>query len=460
MKTKTAYICSECGYQTPKWMGRCTSCGAWNTMQETVITQQQKKPSSAYGVPVHPIGGQIRRPMPINKVSYDSSPRYPSGIRELDRVLGGGIVRGSLVLVGGDPGIGKSTLLLQLCRSIGEDKKVLYISGEESEGQIKLRAERLGISSPNLYLISETDVETAAGYIQEMKPDVAIIDSIQTMNRADIASASGSVPQVREAANLFMRTAKTTGCAMFIVGHVTKDGTLAGPRILEHMVDCVLYFEGDRQLSFRILRAVKNRFGSTNEIGVFEMRENGLCEVENPSAMLLEGRPENASGSCVVCTLEGSRGVLAEVQALVTPTGFGNPRRMSSGIDLNRVILLIAVLEKRARMNLSNSDVYINVAGGLRIDDTAVDLGVCAAIAAGQSDVPLPPDMVFIGEVGLGGELRSVMQLEKRLSEAAKMGFSSAIVPKGAMRGVKIPQGLSVYGISSIREAMSLIRKK
>lgn len=462
MKTKTAYICSDCGYQSPKWMGKCPGCNSWNTMQETVISAQKPKAAvsvSAVGAAVG-LPADARRPQTIDKIQYDTETRYTTGLRELDRVLGGGIVKGSLILVGGDPGIGKSTLLLQICEKVGADKKVLYISGEESESQIKLRAQRLGVTTQNLYLISETDVEAAAGYIQDIKPEVVIIDSIQTMNRADIASASGSVPQVREATNMFMRIAKLTGTAMFIVGHVTKDGAIAGPRILEHMVDCVLYFEGDRQMTFRILRAVKNRFGSTNEIGVFEMRDNGLCEVDNPSAMLLEGRPEDTAGSCVVCTMEGSRGVLAEVQALVTPTGFGNPRRMSSGIDLNRVILLIAVLEKRARMNLSSSDVYINVAGGLRIDETAVDLGICVSIAAAQTDTPLPQDMIFIGEVGLGGELRNVIQLEKRLFEAAKLGFKSAIVPKASLKGAKIPEGFAVYGISTIKEAMGLVRRK
>lgn len=453
MKSKTTYICSECGYQSAKWMGKCPGCENWNTLQETIVSEQ--KPMAKKMSPT-----AHRTPQRIRDVRTDEAPRYLTGMQELDRVLGGGIVRGSLILVGGDPGIGKSTLLLQICEKVGEERKILYVSGEESERQIKMRAERLGVATENLYLISENDVETVLEYIQEVQPEVVIIDSIQTMHREDIASAAGSVPQVREATNAFMRIAKQTGTAMFLVGHVTKDGALAGPRILEHMVDCVLYFEGDRQMSFRILRAVKNRFGSTNEIGVFQMENEGLVEVENPSAMLLEGRPENASGSAVVCTMEGSRGVLAEVQALVTPTGFGNPRRMSSGIDLNRVILMIAVLEKRARVNLSNSDVYINVAGGLRIDETAIDLGICAAIVTGQTDTKIPSDMIFIGEVGLGGELRSISRLEKRLIEAEKMGFRSAVVPKLALRGVHKPAGLAVFGVSTLAEAMALIRKK
>lgn len=453
MKAKTIYICSECGYQSAKWLGKCPGCDNWNTLQETVMSEQK------------PIARKMnaaarRTPQRIRDIRADSEERYLTGMKELDRVLGGGIVKGSLILVGGDPGIGKSTLLLQICEQVGRERKILYVSGEESERQIKIRAQRLGVSSGNLYLIAENDVEAIIEYIHEVQPDVVIIDSIQTMHREDIASAAGSVPQVREATNAFMRIAKQSNTAMFIVGHVTKDGALAGPRILEHMVDCVLYFEGDRQMAFRILRAVKNRFGSTNEIGVFQMENEGLVEVENPSAMLLEGRPENASGSSVVCTMEGSRGVLAEIQALVTPTGFGNPRRMSAGIDLNRVILMIAVLEKRARVNLSNFDVYINVAGGLRIDETAVDLGICAAIVTGQTDTKIPSDMVFIGEVGLGGELRSVARLEKRLAEAAKMGFRSAVVPKLSLRGIHKPEGLAVFGAATLAEAMALIRKK
>lgn len=453
MKTKTTYICSACGYQSAKWLGKCPGCEQWNTLQETVITEQ--KPGTSKRSP-----SARRMPRRIGDIRADSEERYLTGMGELDRVLGGGIVKGSLILVGGDPGIGKSTLLLQICEQVGRQRKILYVSGEESERQIKIRAQRLGVSSGNLYLIAENDVETILEYIREVEPDVVIIDSIQTMHREDIASAAGSVPQVREATNALMRVAKQSNTAMFIVGHVTKDGALAGPRILEHMVDCVLYFEGDRQMTFRILRAVKNRFGSTNEIGVFQMGNEGLVEVENPSAMLLEGRPENASGSSVVCTMEGSRGVLAEIQALVTPTGFGNPRRMSAGIDLNRVILMIAVLEKRARVNLSNSDVYINVAGGLRIDETAVDLGICAAIVTGQTDTKIPSDMVFIGEVGLGGELRSVARLEKRLAEAAKMGFRSAVVPKLSLRGLRKPEGMAVFGVSTLAEAMALVRKK
>lgn len=458
MKSKTTYICRECGYKSPKWLGKCPSCNSWNTMDETLVTPEKK--TSAVASLVRESAGSARMPKKISEVTANSETRYKTGLKELDRVLGGGIVRGSLILVGGDPGIGKSTLLLQICQSVGESKKILYVSGEESEGQIKIRAERLGVASDNLYLVSETDVSTIIECINSVKPDVVIIDSIQTMNRDDISSAAGGVPQVREATNSFMRIAKTLGIAFFIVGHVTKEGAIAGPRVLEHMVDCVLYFEGDRQLTFRILRAVKNRFGSTNEIGVFEMRDVGLIEVENPSAMLLEGRNADISGSAIVCAMEGSRGVMAEIQALVTPTGFGNPRRMANGIDLYRLLLLIAVLEKRARMNLSNSDVYLNIAGGLKIDETAVDLGICAAVAASQSDIPLPSDMIFIGEVGLGGELRGVSQLEKRISEAAKLGFTSAIVPKQSLKGVNIPDGFAAYGIRTVSEMINMLRRK
>lgn len=442
-----------------KWLGKCPGCNKWNTLEETLETPAGKRQSAAAGAEMNAVKSALNRPQQITAVKRGYESRFSTGMRELDRVLGGGMVNGELILVGGDPGIGKSTLLLQICENIGRTKKILYVSGEESAAQIKIRAERLGVNCENLFLISETDVETILSHITDSKPEVVIIDSIQTMHIDSIQSASGSVPQVRETTNALMRLAKSMAISMFIVGHVTKDGSLAGPRVLEHMVDCVLYFEGDRQLSFRILRAVKNRFGSTNEIGVFDMRDVGLVEVANPSQMLLEGRPENISGSAIVCAMEGSRGVLAEIQALVTPTGFGNPRRMSAGIDLNRVFLLIAVLEKRARMNLSNSDVYINVAGGLRIDETAVDLGICAAIAASMSDSVIPPDMLFIGEVGLGGELRAVAQVEKRLIEAANLGFKTAIIPKQCLRGMTPPKEIKAFGVRTIGEAISMFRK-
>lgn len=452
MKSKTVYICRECGYQSPKWLGKCSACGGWNTMDETLAKEEKKIASTAKSTAV------LKKVSSLKQIETDNEVRYTTGLNELDRVLGGGLVKGSLVLVGGDPGIGKSTLLLQICNSLAISKKILYVSGEESERQIKLRAERLGVTCDNLYIVSETDVGSILEYINQIEPEIVIIDSIQTMNCEEITSAAGSVPQVREATNAFMKIAKSRDISMFIVGHVTKDGALAGPRVLEHMVDCVLYFEGDRQMTFRILRAVKNRFGSTNEIGVFEMANTGLVEVDNPSKIFLEGRSENNSGSSIVCTMEGSRGVLAEIQALVTPTGFGNPRRMSSGIDLNRVILMIAVLEKRAKVSLSNYDVYVNVAGGLRIDETAIDLGLCAAIVTGKKDFQIPDDFVFIGEVGLGGELRGVSQLEKRLSEAAKLGFKKAIVPKQSMKNIITPKDMEVIGVKTVYEALLHIK--
>ena len=452
MKTKSVYICRECAYQSAKWMGKCPSCGSWNSFDETIISEQEKKKSNTVSaLPKRPVSK-------LNDVKSELEIRYKTGIGELDRVLGGGLVKGSLVLVGGDPGIGKSTLLLQICNTLPGDISILYVSGEESEKQIKLRAERLGVACANLYLVSETDVAAVLEIIEQVKPNIVIIDSIQTMCCEEIVSAAGSVPQVREATNAFMRIAKRDDISMFIVGHVTKDGSLAGPRVLEHMVDCVLYFEGEKQTSFRILRAVKNRFGSTNEIGVFEMANAGLLAVESPSAFLLDGRSCDNSGSAIICTMEGSRGILAEIQALVAPTGFGNPRRMSSGIDLNRVILMIAVLEKRAKVNLSSADVYINVAGGLRILETASDLGLCAAIWAAKYDVKLPENMIFIGEVGLGGELRSVAQLEKRIFEASKLGFDTAVIPRQSLKGLKIPENFNIVSAKTISEALSHLK--
>lgn len=455
MKSKSVYICNECGYRSPKWLGKCPGCNMWNTLTETLETPQKAVSAANTAAKT-----TLNRPLKIGNITHGTESRFSTGLSELDRVLGGGVVSGELILVGGDPGIGKSTLLLQICENAGKTKKILYVSGEESAAQIKIRAERLNVNTENLYLLSETDVETILEAITDTKPDIVIIDSIQTMHIEAIASASGSVPQVRETTNALMKLAKSMNISMFIVGHVTKDGSLAGPRVLEHMVDCVLYFEGDRQLSFRILRAVKNRFGSTNEIGVFEMRDCGLVEVENPSQMLLEGRPCDISGSAIVCAMEGTRGILAEVQALVTPTGFGNPRRMSSGIDLNRVLLLTAVLEKRAKINLSNCDIYINTAGGLKLDETAVDLGICAAIASSKTDSVIPPDVMFIGEVGLGGELRTVAKLEKRLAEAAKLGFKTAIVPKQSLTKISLPKDIKVYGASNINEVINIFRRK
>ena len=388
------------------------------------------------------------------KVGYET--RYKTGLQELDRVLGGGIVQGELILVGGDPGIGKSTLLLQICQKAGEERKILYVSGEESEGQIKIRAERLGVTTENLYLVSETDVETVIECINEIKPDIVIIDSIQTMNRQDIASAAGSVPQVREATNAFMHIAKSLGISMFIVGHVTKEGAIAGPRVLEHMVDCVLYFEGEQAMGYRILRAAKNRFGSTNEIGVFEMDEEGLREVPNPSEMLLSGRPLNAPGTCVACAMEGTRPVLAEVQVLVSRTSFNVPRRTSNGFDFNRANLLLAVTEKRGGLNISMCDAYVNVIGGLYLDEPAADLALVLAVASSHRDTPIDPKTLAIGEVGLTGEVRAVTSMQQRLTEAARLGFTRCIVPRHSTKQLQVPDGLELIRVRNIREAIEM----
>lgn len=452
-KIKTQFICTNCSYQSPKWLGKCPGCGEWNTLIETIVSEK--------------VGSNIKDTKKasclvkkIKDISEDTKTRFSTGIGELDRVLGGGIVAGSLMLVGGSPGIGKSTLLLQICENVGKNKKILYISGEESERQIKMRANRLGALSDNLYLASETDIEKIILCIEEVSPEVVIIDSIQTMHRDDIVSSAGSVPQVRECTNMLMHIAKQNSISMFIVGHVTKDGALAGPRVLEHMVDCVLYFEGDDALTFRILRCVKNRFGSTNEIGVFSMTDKGLVEVENPSAMLLEGRLPDSPGSAVVSTMEGSRGILAEIQALVAPTGFGNPRRMANGIDYNRFAMLCAVLERRAGIKLNNSDIYINVAGGLKVSETAVDLGICVAIASAQLDRPIAPDAIFIGEVGLNGEMRTISQIEKRLSEAEKMGFRTVVIPKQCLKAASSVKNINVLGIKTLYEAIKILKQK
>ena len=446
MKTKAMYICNECGYQTPRWIGKCPGCNNWNTLIETVVddaksTEVIKKKAT-------------RTVKKIKDITYDSEIRYKTGMAELDRVLGGGLVKGSLILVGGDPGIGKSTLLLQICENIGKDKKILYVSGEESEKQIKVRAERLGTVDADLYLISENDVETVLECINSVNPDVVIIDSIQTMHIDSIQSAAGSVPQVRETTNALMRVAKNENISMFIVGHVTKDGALAGPRVLEHMVDCVLYFEGDPNSSYRLLRAAKNRFGSTNEIGVFEMRDAGLVEVPNPSQMLLDGRPEGASGTCVACVMEGTRPVLAEVQALVAKTTMNVPRRASDGFDFNRAVLMLAVMEKRAGMKMSLFDAYINVIGGLRLDEPAADLPIVLALASSYRDQCIADDLVAIGEVGMTGEIRAVSHMNQRLAEITRLGFRKCIIPRGGSEKLEIPDEITVYRVRNIREAI------
>lgn len=452
MKTKTIFSCNECGYESAKWLGKCPACNGWNTFTEELVVASNAKASAKGSTAL-----RKNTPTRLSEVSVTQEERMKSHIKELDRVLGGGIVKGSLVLVGGDPGIGKSTLLLQLVKSIRNDAKMFYVSGEESEKQLKMRAERLNIQSDGLMVLAETDISAVLHYAEEIAPDILIIDSVQTMYNPEISSAPGSVSQVRDVTLSLMKLAKNTGTAVFVVGHVTKDGALAGPKVLEHMVDCVLYFEGERHQSFRLLRAVKNRFGSTNEIGVFEMANDGLREVENPSSMLLEGRPDNAAGSVVVCTIEGTRPVLAEIQALVSPTGFGMPRRMATGMDYNRVNLLIAVLEKRVGLNLQNQDSYVNIVGGFRLDEPAVDLGAAVAIASAFKNISVDKSLAVIGEVGLTGELRAVSQIDKRLAELAKLGFSSCIIPQANCRSLEPTQGLKIYPAKNVTEALGFI---
>ena len=451
--SKSVYICNSCGFESAKWNGRCSQCGEWNTMEETEIvkTTSNSKKVSAKTVSV----------TKISEISTEEDARYNTGMSELDRVLGGGIVKGSIVLLGGDPGIGKSTLLLQICEHLGKDLEVLYVSGEESARQLKLRADRLGVNSDNLYIAAQTNAEAVATSISSGSYDVVIIDSIQTMSIDAISSSPGSITQVRECTNLFMRTAKETGTAVFIVGHVNKDGAIAGPKVMEHIVDTVLYFEGERHLSYRILRAVKNRYGSTNEIGVFSMMDNGLEEVPNPSQMLLSGRPENVSGTCVVSAMEGTRPVLAEVQALVTKSGFGTPRRMSTGFDYNRMSLIIAVMEKRCGFFFGSLDVYINVIGGLRLTEPATDLAVAIALYSGLCDKPVGDKVIAFGEIGLGGELRNVNNINERIKEGARLGFERCIVPKAALKQIKAaPKGMQILGASNLKQAFSALNKE
>ena len=455
-KEKTVYVCSACGYETPRWMGKCPGCNAWNTMEE-----QAPQASVSQAAPVKANkqrGGTGAKALRLDEIPEENAARASTGIGELDRVLGGGVVEGSLMLVGGDPGIGKSTLLLQVSEHLArQGARVLYISGEESARQIKMRARRLGVSADSLLILSENAMDAAEKRWEEIQPDYMIIDSIQTMYRPDMASAPGSVSQVRECASLLMRMAKTTGCAVFLVGHVTKEGAIAGPRILEHMVDVVLYFEGDRQHDHRILRAVKNRFGSVNELGLFEMHEKGMLPVANPSEMLLSERAKNVPGSCVIPAIEGSRPMLVDVQALALQTAYGTPRRTTNGFDAGRLALLRAVLEKRAGVSLFNQDVYVNVAGGLSLSEPAADLALCAAVASSVRDVCIPGDWAVMGEVGLAGEIRAVSQCERRLSECARLGFTSAVLPRENARHLKAPEGMRVYGVETLAEALSIL---
>lgn len=456
-KTATVFFCQDCGYESSKWLGQCPGCRRWNTFVEETVQRSELKNG----------GGQVKRlhekaePCVLAEVAVKEENKLLTGIGELDRVLGGGIVQGSLTLVGGDPGIGKSTLLLQVCHNLaGAGHKVLYISGEESRIQIKMRADRIGSFSPEMLLLCETNLDSIAQTIRSVKPQVVVIDSIQTMYSEEVSSAPGSVSQVRESTNVLLQLAKGLGISIFIVGHVTKEGTMAGPRVLEHMVDTVLYFEGDRHAAYRILRGVKNRFGSTNEIGVFEMREQGLVQVTNPSEYMLNGRAENASGSVVTCTMEGTRPLLIEIQALVCHSNFGIPRRQSTGTDFNRVNLLMAVLEKRSGVQLSNCDAYVNVTGGIKIQEPATDLGVVLAVLSSFRNRSLSPRMVAFGEVGLSGEVRAVSQAAQRVAEAQKLGFELCVVPWVCMQDCRKIKGIQVLGVGTVQDAIDQLLQR
>lgn len=449
-KNVTVYFCQSCGYESSKWMGQCPGCREWNTfVEETVEKKTAGKLKSVAG------GNQDLKSYKLSEIDMQEKERMKTRFPELDRVLGGGIVPGSMILVGGDPGIGKSTLLLQVCRNLSDTMSVLYVSGEESLQQIKMRAERIGTFSDQLQLLCETNLERISQVIERQKPSVVIIDSIQTMYNEEVSSAPGSVSQVRESTGRLMQIAKGMGVTVFIVGHVTKEGVVAGPRVLEHMVDTVLYFEGDRHAAYRILRGVKNRFGSTNEIGVFEMCEEGLREVENPSEFMLNGKPKGASGSVVACSIEGTRPVLLEVQALVCHSNFGIPRRTAAGTDLNRVNLLMAVLEKRAGLSLSNCDAYVNIAGGIRMSEPAIDLGIVMALASSFRDRPIDEKTICFGEVGLSGEVRAVNMAQQRVSEARKLGFTACILPKVCVSGLTDTKGIKIIGVENIQEAIN-----
>lgn len=453
-KQRSMYICSECGYESGKWYGKCPGCGEWNTMNEETpaVKSTGTKRSS---------GGYASRPLKrLSEITEDVERRISTGIHEFDRVLGGGIVEGSLVLLGGDPGIGKSTILLQACQHLGQHHTILYVSGEESANQIKLRANRLGVTTDSLYILAETDVGSIAETIRSEKPDIVIIDSIQTMVYDQVTSSAGSVTQVRECTNIFMHTAKTYGIPIFVVGHVNKDGAIAGPKVLEHIVDTVLYFEGDRKYSYRILRAVKNRFGSTNEIGVFEMMEQGLQEVLNPSAMLLEDRPTNVSGTCVTCVMEGSRPILAEVQVLVTKSSLPSPRRMANGFDFNRVAIILAILEKRCGLFYGTLDVYLNVVGGFRLDEPSGDLAVALCLYSSLRDKAIDEHVAAFGELGLGGEVRSISNLTQRIREAERMGFTTCVIPKQSMHSLTDSAfQIRLVGVRTLKEAFDFLEK-
>ena len=452
-KTKTKFVCQNCDYSSPRYLGRCPNCGEWNTMVEEVVTPAAAKPQSTRTT----VAGEHSKPQLMNEIKHTTEMRVKTQMHELNRVLGGGIVPGSLILIGGDPGIGKSTLLLQVSGQLSATGgKVLYVSGEESASQIKMRADRLVVNSDHLYLYPETDMASIRANIEEMQPDYVVIDSVQTMQAPGIESAIGSVSQIRAVTGELMQIAKTNGITIFVVGHVTKGGAIAGPKILEHMVDTVLYFEGDLHHTYRILRAVKNRFGSTNELGIFEMREGGLYEVANPSEIFLEERLKDATGSAIVVSMEGTRPILVEVQALISPSVFGNAQRTSSGLDRNRVALLMAVLEKRANLMLQNQDAFLKAAGGVKLDEPAIDLAIAMSIASSYRDTATEPSDCFVGEVGLTGEIRRVSRIESRVAEAKKLGFQRIFVPKNNMQGWKAPEGIKVVGVSTLRQALKL----
>ena len=451
MKAKTVFYCTECGNETGKWSGRCTACGAWNTIVEAPAAGPETK-SAAIKVAARRSG----TPKPLQELSDEEELRFSTGLAEMDRVLGGGAVRGSLVLVGGAPGIGKSTLLLQICGNMPAER-ILYVTGEESQRQLKMRANRLGVTGGSLYVLAETDVDAVVQSVEDLKPDILIIDSVQTMYNGEINSAPGSVAQVKDCTMTVMQLAKTQGLTAFVVGHVNKEGAIAGPKVLEHMVDCVLYFEGERSLSYRILRAAKNRFGSTNEIGVFEMGDAGLREVPNPSEVMLSGRPVNAPGTCVTCVMQGTRPILAEVQALLSPTSLSMPRRTANGFDVNRAMLLLAVLEKRGGLHVSGCDAYINVIGGLELDEPTADLAVVLAVASSFRDKPIGEDMAAIGEVGLTGEIRSVSAINQRLQEVSRLGFRRCVIPAHVKGDLKVPAGLQLLPAHNVREAINAV---
>ena len=455
-KSKYIYTCNQCGYESTKWNGKCPSCGAWNSFEEDIA---DVSPAGGRGTASQGAAPDLSDCiLELEDIGADNDVRYDTGIGELNRVLGGGLVKGSLVLLGGEPGIGKSTILLQICQFLGEDHSVLYVSGEESARQIKLRAQRLGVDTENLYILTATDAEAVAQTIAASAPDIAIIDSIQTMSIGRITSSPGSLTQVRECTNLFMHTAKNQEIPIIIVGHVNKDGAIAGPKVMEHIVDAVLYFEGERHQSYRILRAVKNRVGSTNEIGVFEMLDKGLREVANPSQMLLEGRPHNVSGTCVACVMEGSRPILAEVQALASKTSYAAPRRMATGFDFNRLSIIIAVLEKRLGIYMGTLDVYLNIVGGFRLDEPAGDLPVAMALYSGIMDKQIDEQLIAFGEIGLGGEIRSVSHIAQRIREAERMGFRTCVVPKQSMSAVDPKDyDMDIIPASTLKQAFAVI---